>query len=179
MTDDLDYYSLRIVPILKEKFNLSGHYRTRSTDHVIYIRIKNKRVFDFFKGLGMPVGKKKNKIRITRKMFKSSASVKAALLRGLLDTDGHIFARKDEGYKYPYLEISSGSDKFLDDIKRLIREFGLPAYIHDTNVLIRGGKNLKGWMEMIGSSHPVHTNRYDTWLSTGKLLPKRALSSVR
>lgn len=179
MNDDLNYYTLRIIPILKEKFNLSGCYHIRAEDHVICIRIKNKRVFDFFKELGMPIGKKKNKIRITKEMFKSTASAKAAILRGLLDTDGHIFARKDEGYKYPYLEISSGTHRFLEDIKQLILEFGLPAYLHDTNVLIRGGKNLRLWMEKIGSSHPVHINRYNTWLLEGKLLPKRALSSVQ
>ena len=184
MEDDLDHYRNRIVPLLKEKFNLTGHYNFRPENHVIYIRIKNKLVFDFFKKLGMPVGKKKDKIRITDEMFKSPSSTKAAILRGLLDTDGHIFARKDEGYKYPHLEISSGSIAFLEDIKLLIRGFGLPAYIHTSvrrggktggNVLIRGGKNLKIWMERIGSSHPVHINRYNTWLLTGKLLPKGPL----
>ena len=179
MTDDLQYYIRRIIPIIRLKFGSKADYHFRPDVHVIFIKIKSKPIFEFFKTLGVPVGKKKNKIRIPDRVFRSGDAVKAAVLRGLLDTDGHIFARKDEGYKYPYLEISSGSNKFLDDIKSLIRDFGLPAYIHGGNVLIRGGKNLKLWMEKIGSSHPVHINRYNMWLSTGILLPKRALSSAQ
>jgi hypothetical protein len=183
MFDDLDFYRQRIIPILREKFEVSGNYYLRPKYHVICIRIRSKRIFNFFRDLGMPVGKKKKTIRITSRMFRESLDVKAAILRGLLDTDGHIFARKDEGYKYPHLEISSGSISFLKDLNLLIRTFGLPAYLHvyvrgqreGGNVLIRGGKNIKLWMERIGSSNPTHINRYNTWLLTGKLLPKKGL----
>ena len=179
MTDDLEYYARRIVPLIKSKFKSKANYHFRPDDHVIYLRIKSKKTFDFFRNLGVPVGKKKDKIRITNRIFQSKDSVKSAVLRGLLDTDGHIFARKDEQYKYPHLKISSGSIRFLGDLKKLMKEFGLPAYIHDTDVLIRGGKNLKLWMKKIGTTNPTNINRYNAWLSTGKLLPKRALSSAQ
>ncbi len=179
MNDDLDYYKNRLVPLFKLKFNSKANYHLRPEYHVIYLRIKSKKLFDYFHKLGVPIGKKKNKLRITKQMLSNNISAKASILRGLLDTDGHIFARKDENYKYPYVKITSGSLKFLQDLKNLIREFGLPAYVHDTDVLVRGGENIKLWMSKIGSSNPSNIKRYNVWLSTGKLLPKRALSSAR
>lgn len=179
MHDDLEYYKRRLVPLLQSKFKSKTNYHFRPENNVIYLRLKSRGLFNLFNKLGVPVGKKKNKLRITEQIFHSNVSAKAAILRGLLDTDGHIFARKDEGYKYPYLKITSGSSRFLQDLKKLIREFGPPAYIHGTDVLIRGGGNLSLWMKKIGSSHPMNINRYNTWLSTGRLLPKRALGSAR
>ena len=174
MKDDLDYYDSRILPILK-LFNCKAGYQFRPEYNVITIRINNKKIFTFLKNLGMPVGKKKDKLRISKEIFFSSKETKAAVLRGLLDTDGHMFARKDEGYRYPYIKITSASRLFRKDIKKLIREFGLPAYEHGEDIQVRGSANVKQWMGLIGTSHPLNMKRYNTWLNTGVLLPKKGL----
>lgn len=174
---DLQYYKNFLTPILKSKFNIRLSYRVRKDCNAINMDIHNKQVFMFFKDIGMPIGDKKNKIMLPPKTFSLPKKSKAAILRGLLDTDGCIFARKDEEYKYPHLEISSGTLKFLLQLKKLIRQFGIPAYVHWTNghggnVLLRGSKNVKLWMKQIGSSHPVIKERYNKWLTEGILLPK-------
>ncbi len=174
MKDDLSYYKGHLLPLLREKFHLNPKPQFRKKDNSLIVTIRSEKIFNFFKKLGVPVGKKLPKIKITNLMRSSNVS-KAAILRGLFDTDGHIFARKDEGYRYPHIEISSGSDRLRKNIKTAIRELGMPAYIHSSNVLIRGGDNIKIWMKTIGSSHPTHINRYNSWLYTGKLLPKRGL----
>ncbi len=172
VVDDLQYYSDRLIPIIRSKFNSKANYYLRPGCNTIYLRMKNRSVFDLFEKFGVPVGEKKDKIRAPAFVLKGTASAKAAFLRGMLDTDGHIFARKDEEYKYPYVKITSASAKFLEDLKEMIRGLGLPAYIHDTDVLIRGKRNIKLWMKKIGTSHPVHRARYEAWLSTGKMMPK-------
>lgn len=178
MNDDRTYYLNRVIPILRSKFNLTGYYYTRPEEHVICIPIKSKRIFDFLNDLGMPIGDKKNKIRITDRMFNNSNAVKAAILRGLLDTDGCIYARKDENYRYLEVKITSGTKPFLYDIKSLIRDFGLPAYVHwqekrdSGDVVLRGNNNIEKWMAKIGTSHPLIRERYNEWILTGKLLPK-------
>ncbi len=174
MQDDLEYYKNKVMPTLKY-FNCNANYNLRPEYTVVTIRINNKNVFNFLKKHGMPVGLKKDKLRIPKEVFISTNPTKAAILRGLLDTDGHIFARKDEGYKYPYVKITSASKLFRKDIKKLIRGFGLPAYEHGTDVLVRGSANFKTWMNLIGSSHPLNIKRYNNWLKTGVLLPKNGL----
>ena len=178
MNDDRAYYLNRIIPILKSKFSLTGYYYIRPEYHVICIPIKSKRIFDFLNDLGMPIGDKKNKLRITDVMFNSSKAVKAAILRGLLDTDGCIYARKDENYRYLEVKITSGSKLFLYDIKSVLQEFGLPAYVHwqekrdAGDVVLRGNNNIERWMAQIGTSHPLIKERYNEWIETGRLLPK-------
>jgi len=181
--DDYWYYQRYLVPLLRSKFNLKVNPHIRKNYNVIYTVIGSKRIFDFFKNLGMPVGKKKNKIKVTARMFRSSKNAKAAILRGLLDTDGCIFARKDEGYRYPHIKISNSNLKFLLQLKKLLKQFGLPAYVHwegehGGDVIIRGSKNVKNWMNFIGTSHPVHRRRYVEWLQSGKLLLKSHLANV-
>lgn len=170
--DDFEYYNKFLLPMIRAKFGFNTGFCFRPKYNVISVKIRSKRLFTFLNELGMPIGRKKDKLRIPEVVFESSKTCRAAMLRGLLDTDGHIFARKDEAYKYPHLEITSASKDFRDDIKRLIRSFNLPAYIRTENVLIRGGKNLKLWMQEIGSSHPTHIKRYEQWLTKGLLLPK-------
>lgn len=174
MTDDREYYETRILPILKQ-FNCNATYHFIPHQNCITIRVNSKVIFDYFRKLGMPIGVKKDKIRIPKSVFKSSFGVKAAVLRGLLDTDGHIYARKDQSYKYICLKITSASKAFREDMKYLIREFKIPAYIHAEDVLVTGNSNVKTWMKLIGTSHPINIIRYNTWLLTGQLLPKKGL----
>ncbi len=178
MTDDLHYYLDYVIPILQRRFNLSGYYYKRSSEHVIGIPIKSRLIFDYFNSLGMPIGEKKNKLRITEQIFNSPIDVKASVLRGLLDTDGCLYARKDEDYKYLELKISSGSKSFLYDMGELLNNLDFPAYVHWQNkrdsgdVVLRGNRNIRRWMYNIGTSHPLIKERYGQWIKTGRLLPK-------
>lgn len=115
--------------------------------------------------------------------MKGARSKKAAVLRGLLDTDGCIFARKDEGYRYLHIKITSANKEFLNQLKDMLQDFNLSAYVHwqgdhGGDVIVRGNKNIKSWMKFIGTSHPIVKQRYESWINTGVLLPKRARSSV-
>jgi len=96
---------------------------------------------------------------------------KKMVIRGLLDTDGCFFARKDEDYRYPYILISSAYSDFRKQIVNILRERSYPAYIHGTNVLVRGAANIHKWMSDIGSSHPKIIKKYEEWIRTGRMLP--------
>ena len=109
---------------------------------------------------------------MTERMLNLPVEHKCKIIRGLFDTDGNRCARKDENYKYPYLVITTSSGRLRSQLKVVLRNFGFPAYIHSKDVVVRGAKNAKKWMKMIGSSHPTHRKRFDIWLKTGRLLPK-------
>jgi intein/homing endonuclease len=174
--DDINYYRNFLIPILRAKFNIAITPKIRTDSDTICVVINNKKVFNFFNNIGMPIGRKKGKINLDD-IFGYNKRVKAAILRGLLDTDGCIFARKDEGYRYLHIKISSATLNFLMGLKKLLKEFGLPSYVHwqglrGGDIIVRGNKNIERWMNDIGSSHPVVKRRYNEWLTTGRLLPK-------
>ena len=173
--DVYDYYNSYLIPSLKSHFNIKITPQFR--ENVIYLRINNQKVFSFFKDLGMSVGKKKSKIKIPKAIISGFKTEKAAILRGLLDMGGCIFGRKDEGYKYPHIKITSANKDFLFQIRRLIYDFGLSACVHwqgnhGGDVIVRGSNNVRQWMSFIGTSHPIILQRYTNWTNTGMLLPK-------
>ena len=177
--DDFNYYMDFLVPTLKSKFDIAITPRIRSDSNTIYVVINNRKVFEFFKALGMPVGKKKNKISLAG-VLRYDKRVKAAILRGLLDTDGCIFARKDEGYRFLHIKITSATLSFLLQLKKFLKEFELPSYVHwqgvhGGDIIVRGNRNIKEWMNVIGSSHSMVKKRYNEWVTTGRLLPKNSM----
>lgn len=177
--ENMPYYKDFLVPMFKSKFGARATPHIKKDCNIAYLRINNKKVFGFFKELDTPVGKKKNIIKITDTVFNSPACTKAAVLRRLLDTDGRIFARKDEKYKYPQINITSTNSAFLFQMKRFIREFSIPVYVHlyrrasgAGDVVVRGSNKIKNWMKLIGMSYPLIKKRYKEWAATGKLFPK-------
>jgi len=170
--EDKVYYLTHVIPLLNRVFNINPKPKERLKDSVIIIHIRNKLVFKTLMKIGLPIGKKTKKLKLTEKMLELLWKNKSKIIRGLFDTDGFLFARKDEGYKYPYFGISSRNDLLRKQLKTTLREKGFPAYIHSNNVIVRGGKNLIKWMKEIGSSHPIHKERFNVWLKNGKLLPK-------
>ena len=93
------------------------------------------------------------------------------IIRGLLDTDGHINARKDEKYKYPYVTITSYSGLLRNQLKAILRSQNFPAFIHAESVSVRGIKHIHKWFELIGSSNSRIINKYEEFCKTGKIVP--------
>jgi hypothetical protein len=171
---DLEYYQNHVLPLVRKVLGVNPKIRRKRRENVIAIHIRNKQVFEIFRNVGLPVGKKTQKLQFTTEMLNLPVRKKIRIIRGLWDTDGTLFARRDEGYKYPYVSITTASDKLRQQLKQILREFGFPAYIHEKNVVIRGARNVKKWFREIGTSHPVKRARFEHWLTTGKLLPKSA-----
>ncbi|MFA5357410.1 MAG: LAGLIDADG family homing endonuclease [archaeon] len=93
------------------------------------------------------------------------------VIRGLLDTDGHMNARKDERFRYPYVTICSYSPVLRNQIKEILLKQGIKAFVHAESVSVRGIENTHKWFELIGSSNPRILNKYKEFCETGKILP--------
>jgi len=106
------------------------------------------------------------------KILKLKWEHKKFLLRGLFDSDGSIYAKKSEGYRYPIISIRSKNKKFLEEIYLLLKEHDYPAYFSDWNVSVRGIKNINKWFEDIGSSNLRNTLKYQYFLKHKNLPPK-------
>ncbi|MBW2966327.1 LAGLIDADG family homing endonuclease [Candidatus Woesearchaeota archaeon] len=94
---------------------------------------------------------------------------KKFLIRGLFDTDGTIFAKKNEGYRYPYIGFTSKNKIFLKQVQILLRKKGYPFYTNNDNLFMKGIKNIKKWMKDVGTSNSKHKFKYEYWTKHGKL----------
>lgn len=174
-----DYkYILYLQKLLLREYNLSSYYYRRRNNSCA-LTIKNKGLcLDLNKKFGVPIGPKYKKLNISNKVLTLPWGIKKYVLRGLFDTDGIIFARKDENYRSPHISITSKSKPFLRQIMGLLREQGYPAYINGSDVRIRGIKNINKWFEDIGSSNPRNLNKYEYFLKYGYVPNQSAIGPV-
>ncbi len=158
---------------LKKEYGLYCYYYEHKKRNVCNLIIKNKGLcLNINKKFEFPIGIKYNSLKISNKILKLPWDIKKFVIRGLFDTDGCLFARKDENFKYPHISISSKSESFLIQIKTLLRAQAYPAYISNTNVIIKGKQNIERWFKDIGSSNQRNLGKYKYFNKYG-FLPSR------
>ncbi|MBU3941222.1 MAG: hypothetical protein KKH88_04815, partial [Nanoarchaeota archaeon] len=166
-TLDREYHENKLCKIINNDFKLNTYIQIINNSRKI--TILNKSLFNQLKGMGFPVGKKGQKLKIPPKLSDLPWSLKKYIIRGLFDTDGCIFARKDEKYRYPHIMITTYSKPLLNQLSNMLKEKGYPVYVSKKDVVIKGIKNTKKWMDDIGSSNQRHKFKYEYWLKHKKL----------
>jgi hypothetical protein len=158
---------------IRSEWGLSPYYYEYPKRNTCILSIRNKNFcIDLNESYGVPMGLKYQKLSISDKVLKSSWTLRKAFIRGLFDTDGSIYARKDEDYRFPIISISSKNQSFLETIKEMLREQNYPAYTSLGKVALRGIKNINRWFEDIGSSNDRNILKYQYFLKKGRLPPK-------
>ncbi len=168
---DREYLNGILAPMLNRLFKTNVNVRKRRGANVVDLVSCASHVSSWLIKQGFPIGKKGKGLQIPQSIMSLPNEKINHLIRGLLDTDGCVAARKDEGYKYPYIFIWTISGKLRKQIKMILREQGIPAYIHGDTVVVRGCNNFKKWFKKIGSSNPRNLNKYHEWLLTGQIKP--------
>lgn len=175
---DRRYFEKHLLPIVKRLFRVKIKLYFRKDSNVVDLVTKSRNVSSWLIERDFPLGKK-TELRIPNWITSKPPEKINNVIRGLFDTDGCISARKDERYKYPYIFIASESEILKNQIKTILREQGLPAYIHGHSVVVRGCKNIKKWFNLIGSNNPRNYRRYQRWLKKGYLRPWARSRTVR
>lgn len=168
---DYDYVTKYVTPLFNRIFQTNITSRISKKRGVIEYISGKRGVFDWFKNNKFPIGLK-GPIRIPDDILTKSKMHINATIRGIFDTDGCTFARKDEDYKYPYINISSHSKPLRLQLKEILKSHGFPAYVHAHGVYVRGIENFKRWFTEIGSKNPRNLLKYEEFLNTGKIVPK-------
>jgi intein/homing endonuclease len=165
---EVEYHSY-LSGILSALFDVHCEPRIRkNSSNTVILVTSTRRVFDWFIKHGFPCGKK-NQIMIPAELLNLPNDKLNLIIRGIFDTDGHISARKDENYRYPYILISSSSSMLRQQIKEILRSQGIPAYIHAHSVVVRGLKNYNIWVRLIGSSNQRNLKRFRELEDTGRI----------
>jgi hypothetical protein len=160
---------------LREEFNINSYIYQLKKRNSVRLTIRNKYFSNFLINFGFPKGNKYKVLRIPPQIMKFKWEKLKFVIRGLFDTDGSIFANKNEGYRYPYICITSISGKLLNQLYGILRARGYPVYLSNDNLFMRGIANVNKWMNDVGSSNPKHKFKYNYWTSKG-VLPARLLS---
>lgn len=171
---DADYHLTRLKPLITEIFDVKVRAHTNKDGNERFLSIKNKYLVNHLNTeFNFSLGKKLPNLAIPAQIIALPWELKKCVIRGLFDTDGSIYAKKREGYRYPQIAITSGSKVLIQQLYEILPAQGYPCYIssHNEDVIVRGIKNVNRWMEDIGSSNDKHRYKYKYWKSHGTLPP--------
>ncbi len=124
-THDEPYYRKALQSILKKEFDVVGYIRFKRKDNVTRFETMSKKVFDFFKNFGFPIGLKKR--LVIPDIIIEDDKLSLSCVRGIFDTDGSIYRRYSKNYKrhtklynYQVIQIKLNSKIVIRQIKKIL-----------------------------------------------------------
>ena len=161
---------------MKKKFNCRGRLFIRKDNSTRY-HIRSRKVFEFLKNLGFPVGKKGPTLQMP-KIILSNNKLSLARIRGLWNTDGSIYRRYTKQYKnharlydnYLVMELKMTAPKLI----RQVREILELNKIQTTNIFHRHNfyvlkvckqEAISQYFNLINFSNPHHFNRLKRFIA--------------
>ena len=116
--------------------------------------------------LSFPIGKKLGKLAISDKIIKLGDEKLKHAVGGIFDTDGSFFMDRVYKYLYPNIEIEMLAPDLLDQIESFLRRNNFKPQRRPNRIRLKGIKQVKNWMNYIGSNNTKHFNKYNKWLKT-------------
>lgn len=137
---------------------------------VFGFQIWNDGLVNFKQKLGLCLGPKIS-VEIPN-IFLVSKDLKAAVVRGIFDTDGCVYLEKKNGKLYPRMEIRTISLRLAEQLKNIYTDLGLRATMHQDHmqlignkrisycVIIRGIEMFHKFMQIITPANSKHVIKY-------------------
>lgn len=162
---DKEFLTKHVIPLFEQVFGTTPISGERTS--AAFCRIYSKAVIFFLsERFGVPLGEKKNKLRIPREVMKSPFL--ADYIRGLFDTDGSIYRHHQKDIA---LDITSISDNFRKDIAAALKKLGFSPTINGKNVQLYRQQEIRTFFFKIRPANRKHLIKYETFNKYG-YLPK-------
>lgn len=171
------HYKEYVCNLIKKLFNLNPKVRIRKQYHRIDIIINSMGMANFVNDLGIPTGRKKNRLKLPKWVSRNSLFLRY-FLRGLVDTDGSLFFTKRGTYKlnkYPVIEMKLHDRNFISELANALKKLGFACVRTKFKVQLNGIKNLEKWVEEIGFKNMNLISRYLIWKRFNYCPPKTDL----
>ena len=172
---DKEYFE-KLKQLILEEWNKEVHAKFRFRG--LRMVFNSKSICEFLiNDLNLPHGKGKGQRVIIPEKITSRKELISHTLRGIVDTDGSVYAAKKPGIeKYPSIEITTTSEGLANQLIDILTKMdfrarlriekrkdskGFPSY----RIALHGKKNLKKWIDEIGFSNPYKKQRAISYLN--------------
>ncbi|QQR92482.1 MAG: hypothetical protein IPJ89_05030 [Candidatus Iainarchaeum archaeon] len=161
---DLRYYQDIIMPIAKRLFNIQNPYVRIGRKNAMWVTFYSKLLHQMLiNRFQMPTGVKFDKVRVPKEVLEAAPEMKAAFIRGCMDTDGCVFFDKRPTYKTNYmrLDLCMYNPVILDEIKEMLSGLGILSQrlANNKHLQITSKENVRKYLAIIGSSNRRHINK--------------------
>ncbi|MBW2977880.1 hypothetical protein KY331_03475 [Candidatus Woesearchaeota archaeon] len=168
--DDLSFFEY-LLPFFNKLRGKDCKIRYKKDQNSIEINFSDKRLFNLFKKIGMPIGKKGTSLSISNSF---DNNFYASLVKGYFATDGCLVITNNNGIVYPRIEFSSISKSILQQVLNYLISLDLNGKLYVShkskgtwNTLYRiqfnGKRNLELFRSKIGFVNSKHMNKYKKW----------------
>jgi hypothetical protein len=109
----------------------------------------------------LPIGKKKGNLKIPKAIL-SSRDFLIPYLRGLFDTDGSFYLRRDFE---PVIQFTSADIVFLNEIRSVLINLGFRVSKGNQRIFIYNKEDIKKFFNLIKPSNSKHLKKYQNYLN--------------
>lgn len=170
LNSDSDFaYSIYVRDLLKRLFSVEPSIHKKKSSRALDIVISRKNLVDYCQSIGLKVGNKIKQGVDIPDWIKRNKKFQIACVRGLIDTDGSIFAHRykveDKAYSYKKLVFTSLSRNLLHSTYSILKNLGLnPRIARDQDVWLDSQESVKNYFNLVSSHNPKHLKRYQSKL---------------
>lgn len=174
------WYRNKLKPLVSSLFNKNASIRFTKRKCVM-MGFRSKAILTFLhKTCGIQLSPKNN-IDVPTIIKNSNNKIKAAFIKGLIDTDGSLIFKK--AGKLPTIDFATSSVVLFESFQVLIGGLGIKycTNVYKTKrkgtpvmqykVQINGKKRLAQWVKLIGFSSYNHLTKYAVWRLNGFIKP--------
>lgn len=160
-----EYYRKTVAPLFGKLFRekLKILKRKYNDGFCFGVRVCGRKVYEFSHRYGFPIGKKSRTVDVpTFIILSKSPRIWAAYLRGLFDTDGSIYLRRQKKtIRQPIVEFRSVSKRHLARISLLLKRLGFNCWIEKGDKVRFGGwKPTLKFFILIRPNNNKHIRRF-------------------
>ncbi|MFC1690804.1 LAGLIDADG family homing endonuclease [Nanoarchaeota archaeon] len=158
---DKDYILGRVSLLFRNLFNVNVKIKKYKPNNNLRCVINSKELSEFLTGrYKLPLGKKMRKLHIPKKI-KLNKKFLQSYLRGLFDTDGSIYLRRNESV----VSIISRDKAFLEEVRKGFENLGFRPSISGKNLYLynQSGK----FFSEISPANTKHLLRYKKFMRKG------------
>jgi len=156
-------YSAFVAQLFQDLFALRASQRTRPKNAVEVV-ISSVALVEYLKTIGLHRGNKvAQQVGVPEWIFEDIEYVRACT-RGLMDTDGCIFLRRQQykhrQYRFLELDFSNHSQPLLVGMEQLLSRLSFTPKRDDCSVNLYRQSEIKRYFEIVGTHNPYHQERY-------------------
>lgn len=154
-------YALYVKDLFEEIFEID--FNLRKQENTLRIKTYSKEIVNQLnKNYNTPLGRKKGQLTIP-KNIKNSQHLSKFYIRGLFDTDGSIYLRREIE---PVLEIISRDKDFLEEVKRTLEFLGFNPGISGKNLYIYKIGSINKFFKDIKPANEKHLEKFRQYPGT-------------
>jgi len=168
LNDEVEYANF-ISNLIYTLFGLRPSIHYYKSSGICRIRVSSLNLIEYLLSIGLQHGKKTTQQCNIPSWIIDSKELKAAFVRGLMDTEGSFYSYKHvihgRTYENSALCFTNYSNSLLHLVFNILKDLGFNPRIAKNKIYLHKRKEIDRYFKEIGSNNPKHSQKYKNYFS--------------